>query len=413
MVNSFPSARQRTRAQTAAFLLGVHPEPPNVNKDEVSSMRAVRHFYEGMDEELFTAQRDNVQLKKIEFRVPLHTTDRDKWTTYVGQSYSKSDCHLDIFDTIKATMDVPKEFQHLGWRLSTARRMDPPHRLLTSLDIDSAFKATRAEQSSGRNKKVVAIEVVNTDPVPKDFKQTKRKAVVSSSGKQSPSSLVSYTRSWRKSRDTFCWVDSSLPNAPHYPLCTQDLQEWARYLLETGDPDNSCVTLPSTPHFDKVRKTHKERTTSPLQRVPTEIISLIIHNHIHLLSSSNDISDGVLAREQGEGRMAPQPLKRTFALYMDSDEESDNEEPPQHIKDVLTNVHLRYPAMNFPQYANKLKDCGILYLPTAAHFGVKFYEKKVGMSEGAAYTFQSCVSKTHLKAELAKGRRKAKGKKKA
>jgi hypothetical protein len=158
-------------------------------------------------------------------------------------------------------MDVPKKFQHLGWRLSTARRMDPPHRLLTSLDIDSAFKAARVEQSSGRNKKVVAIEVINTvrffghewsarhdsnflqDPVPKDFKQTKRKAVVSSSGKQSPSSLVSYTKELEKVKsrlrcsdhqpgeDTFCWVDSSLPNAPHYPLCTQDLQEWARYLV--------------------------------------------------------------------------------------------------------------------------------------------------------------------------------------
>ncbi|KAG1756199.1 uncharacterized protein EDB91DRAFT_1241298 [Suillus paluster] len=111
--------------------------------------------------------------------------------------------------------------------------------------------------------------------------------------------------------------------------------------------------------------------------------------------------------------MAPQPLKRTFALYMDSDEESDNEELPQHIKNVLTNVHLRYPAMNFPQYADKLKDRGILYLPTPAHFGVRFYEETVGMPEGTAYTFQSCVSKTHMKAELAKGRRKAKGKKKA
>lgn len=35
------------------------------------------------------------------------------------------------------------------------------------------------------------------------------------------------------------------------------------------------------------------------------------------------------------------------------------------------------------------------------------------MPEGAAYTFQSCVSKTYINAELAKGRRKAKGKKKA
>ncbi|KAG2124729.1 hypothetical protein BD769DRAFT_1388671 [Suillus cothurnatus] len=295
-----------THAQTAAFLLGVHMEPPNVDEEEASSMRLDRHFYGRVNEELFTAQWDNDQLKK----------DRDKLTTYVGQFYSESDCRLDILDAIKATMDVPKKFQHLGWCLSTACCMDPPHWLLTSLDIDSAFKAVRVEQNSGRNKKVVAIEVINTD-----------------------------------------------------------LQEWARYLLKTGDPDKSCVTLPSTPHFDQVRKTHKE--------------------------------------EQEESHMAPQPLKRSFVLYMNSDEESNNEEPPQHIKDVLTNVHSHYPAMNFPQYADKLKDRGILYLSTTAHFSIRFYEEKVGMPEGAAYTFQSCVSKTHMKAELAKGRRKAKGKKKA
>lgn len=151
----------------------------------------------------------------------------------------------------------------------------------------------------------------------------------------------------------------------------------------------------------------------PLQRVPTEVISPIIHNHIHLSSAASDVSDGVFARAQGEGHMAFQPLKRTFALYMESDEESDTEEPPQHIKDVLAHIHSCYPDMNFPEYADKLKERGILYLSTAAHFSTQFYEEKVGMSEGAAYTFQSCVSKSHMNAELAKGRRKAKGKKKA
>jgi hypothetical protein len=72
MVNSIPSARQRTRAQTAAFLLGVHPELPNVDEEGASSMRADRHFYGEMGEELFTAQRDNVQLKKSE-QSPFHS----------------------------------------------------------------------------------------------------------------------------------------------------------------------------------------------------------------------------------------------------------------------------------------------------------------------------------------------------
>jgi hypothetical protein len=109
----------------------------------------------------------------------------------------------------------------------------------------------------------------------------------------------------------------------------------------------------------------------------------------------------------------PQPLKRTYAIYMESDEGSSDDEPPQIIENFLTSVHSRYPAMNFLQYAGKLKDRGILYLPTAAGFDIGFYQNRVGMPEGTALTFHSCVSKAYMKVERAKGRRKIKGKKKA
>jgi hypothetical protein len=69
--------------------------------------------------------------------------------------------------------------------------------------------------------------------------------------------------------------------------------------------------------------------------------------------------------------------------------------------------------MNFPQYIGKLKDRGVLYLPTAAFFTTGFYKEQIGMSDGAACTFWNWVSKAYAKAERAKGRRKSKGKKKA
>lgn len=111
--------------------------------------------------------------------------------------------------------------------------------------------------------------------------------------------------------------------------------------------------------------------------------------------------------------MAPQPLKRTFALYIESDEETDGDEPQQEIHSVLTSIHSRYPAMDFLQYENSLQEHGILYLPTAAHFGSQFYVEKVGMSEGAAFTFHGRVCKAHMKEERARARRNVKGKRKA
>jgi hypothetical protein len=59
--------------------------------------------------------------------------------------------------------------------------------------------------------------------------------------------------------------------------------------------------------------------------------------------------DRTLARQQGHPTMPPALLKRTYALYMESDDESSDDEPPQDIEDVLTSAHSRYPTINFPQ----------------------------------------------------------------
>jgi hypothetical protein len=51
-IDSVSSARQRTRAQTAAYLLSIRPElPPDevqANDEEVNHIDAVQHFYQGM-----------------------------------------------------------------------------------------------------------------------------------------------------------------------------------------------------------------------------------------------------------------------------------------------------------------------------------------------------------------------------
>jgi hypothetical protein len=66
MVKSIPSARQRTRAQTAAFLLGARPDLPNIEANEITRMRAVRNFYERMTEQSSEGEEQpcQAQLKK-------------------------------------------------------------------------------------------------------------------------------------------------------------------------------------------------------------------------------------------------------------------------------------------------------------------------------------------------------------
>ncbi|KAG1848136.1 hypothetical protein C8R48DRAFT_778935 [Suillus tomentosus] len=421
-INSMLSARQRSRVQTAAYLLGVRQKLPDVDGEEINRIRAVQSALAGAQDMIGAVQELPApakpelepERKKVEFRIPLNSMETDKCTTYVGRLYSESDLSAqDLLDSTRATMDVPKTYENLGWRLSTARRTDPPHRLLNSQDISNAFRAAR-EQMSGRKKKNVAIEIVNTKPIVKGKSTEQREGAMSRcpAGDQK----MEYKALLLPYEQELQIVQSKLHCSEH--RLGEDAVfcwEWAKYLHETRDPeDATCLTLPSTPHFDEFRKTRKERTVSSLQRVPTELVSPVIHNHVHISPAINDMLASSNGPPFGQQDQGPKPLKRTYALYMESDEESDDDwQPPQSIDDVLAIIHARYPDMKFPQYVDKLKDRGILYLVTAAHFSIQFYEEKIGMPEGAAYMFHASVHKAHMKEQRRKMRRNAKGKRKA
>jgi hypothetical protein len=188
-INSIPSARRQSRVQTAAYLLGIREKLPKIDNKEINRTRAVQLSYEALAgvhrpvEELSAPAKPEPEPEQkkgdsmhslnnmgahldhatvVEFRIPLNSMETNITTTYVGRLYSESDLSaLDMLDSMRATMDVPKTYENLGWRLSTARRTDPPHRLLNSQDIGGAFRAAR-EQMSRSKKKNIAIEIVNT-----------------------------------------------------------------------------------------------------------------------------------------------------------------------------------------------------------------------------------------------------------
>jgi len=58
-----------------------------------------------------------------------------------------------------------------------------------------------------------------------------------------------------------------------------------------------------------------------------------------------------------------------------------------NIRDVLNSLHLRYPALNYPQYEERLRTHEIRELADVSKFDATFYNSKVGMDYGAAYLF--------------------------
>ncbi|KAG2055208.1 hypothetical protein BDR06DRAFT_1046350 [Suillus hirtellus] len=360
-INSLSSstfAHQRTCMQTAAFLLGIHPNLPDANDEDFSCINAVQHLSQGITNHFNSVEKVTAQQHQApELEKGHEGRGKQLWE-------EKKKVVIEILNTVHVIFDTCKWFAGIS---SSASKQRLPSHFLYTKEFDNVRNKLCCSDHPGDN--------------------------------------------------TFCWVDATQPNTLHYLLCTQDLQEWAKHLHQTQDPDNACDTLPNTLHFNKIWKTRKERSASSLKRVPTKVISPIrIHNHIHLSSTVNDMvisQDGTRTRQQGHPTTFPLPLKQTYALYIESDDESSDNEPLQDIKDVLTSAHSCYPTMNFPQYIGTLKDCGVLYLPTTAFFTTGFYKEQIGMSDGAAHTFWNCVSKAYAKAECVKGRKKSKGKQKA
>jgi hypothetical protein len=58
-------------------------------------------------------------------------------------------------------MEIERHSASLGWKFTTDRRSDPSRRLMTSDDVDHAFKCAVDRIKTARIKREVVIEIVN------------------------------------------------------------------------------------------------------------------------------------------------------------------------------------------------------------------------------------------------------------
>lgn len=96
-------------------------------------------------------------------------------------------------------------------------------------------------------------------------------------------------------------------------------------------------------------------------------------------------------------------LKRTIsAISCSSDNDGDSE--CLTISNLLAELHVKYPRLNFPQYETLLAEKSILYAESVLEFDKYFY-LDLGMAEGSIGSFMRGVSMA-LKRE--KGKKRAK-----
>ncbi|KAH9977571.1 hypothetical protein BJV74DRAFT_953469 [Russula compacta] len=128
-----------SRVQKYAYLLGASSEMLELTQEEINQHRAVQSCYEamsGIDPALLDSRASSPAGEIFPFQIPINTTKAGTPTTTVEVTFTDDNIHNDIFSRICAYMD----------------------------DVDSAFKEAAEARNSGKKKKRVVIEIVNTDP---------------------------------------------------------------------------------------------------------------------------------------------------------------------------------------------------------------------------------------------------------
>jgi hypothetical protein len=134
--------------------------------------------------------------------------------------------------------------------------------------------------------------------------------------------------------------------------------------------------LPNTQHFIQLQKTRHPHGRLP-SRMPTELITPVASVNI------NGFTAFKIHNSHG--------ISRQNAVYLGGDKSITDGEDQRNIRTVLDALHARYPALDYSQYENRLREQGIHYLVIASMFDADFYVASVGMAPGAAHLFQRWV----------------------
>lgn len=144
-----------------------------------------------------------------------------------------------------------------------------------------------------------------------------------------------------------------------------------------------------------------------MHRVPTKIISTAAPTiHVHLPESIQLTATSIL---QGiDNTVGRSPLQ--LSAYASDSDENDK---PISILQILSSLHATYLVLNYLQYEDTLQERRICYAINISGLDHDFFVNRVGMAEGAVGLFLDQATK-HIKQKMqGKARHKMKGKKRA
>ena len=162
-----------------------------------------------------------------------------------------------------------------------------------------------------------------------------------------------------------------------------------------GEADEDCIDPPSILNLDGLaERGHAREERNMRGRGPAALPPIHVHVGGSAEATLRDVDTNI-------------PMARKRAHEESSDDDSDDDDDALTIADVLQELHKKFPALNYPQYTEALKEKGIIYATSALDFDNLYYKDSVGMADGAIGQFVKRTGKMVKAAKKRNGKKRA------
>ncbi|KAJ7768766.1 hypothetical protein B0H14DRAFT_2178024, partial [Mycena olivaceomarginata] len=156
-----------------------------------------------------------------------------------------------------------------------------------------------------------------------------------------------------RGRNRWCFIRRDDRAGPRcVPLGLEEVTLWARKLALSPEDrvlDDECLKSPTVLHLDDLEKAAAQREERSNARKGRNTAPDI---HLHMPPMFTDVLNTGSTSNRG---------KRSRDELSDKDESDDDDSLVPSISEVLSFLHQKMPALNYPQYEGALRQQGIAY----------------------------------------------------
>ncbi|KAJ8461839.1 hypothetical protein ONZ45_g18153 [Pleurotus djamor] len=303
----------------------------------------------------------------------------------------------DFLSRVCANMDIKVEGAKLGWKSCDDKKGALFRQLETKDDVTRAFTDLGRMLDSKRRERPVYMVVENLarEPEPEKAPKPTEAAI-------DPEVLTAVktklTCAKHPGANRWCYVRNDEGHeGEHVRLGINEVGLWAR-AVQNKRANADCLVPPDNITIAELPKADA-RSVLRSQRA-----SMVPDVHVHVDANLIESRIAKIAKLDADFPKMMETMKRKHGSTgndEDSDEDVDDSEPVP-ISALLHELHAKTPTLNFPGYQAALEKHGICYEHTILKFKLEYYQKTVGLVDGAAVELYDAVKRRARKAKKAR-----------